>query len=127
MIINLYPAFQIVLLLFRILVAAIFISSGWSHVQHPNERGKDIGMSSGPTLILGWVEIIGSVSIAFGIWIQIGAALLILTMLGAIYKKIMIWNIGFYEDQSFGWHYDLLLLMANLIIITANQQLVLIG
>src|SRR5699024_12298311 len=114
-------------LLFRILFAAIFISRGWSHVQHPNERGKAIGMSYVPTLMLGWVVIIGSVSIEFGIWIQIGAALLILTMLGAIHNKIMIWNIGFYEDQSFGWHYDLLLLMVYLIIIYDNQQLVLIG
>lgn len=127
MIIDLSSITSITLLALRIVVAIIFLSSGWSHAQNPQKRGESIGMPKGATLILGLVEIIGALSVAFGIWIQIGAALLILSMLGAIYKKIFVWNLGFFDDESLGWHYDLMLLCANFIFLTEGGRLVLVG
>ncbi len=77
-------------------------------------------MSSMATSILGFAEVLGAISVALGIFSQIGAVLIMLAMSGAIYKKIAEWNIGFYGKDGFGWHYDLLLLLATLVIFTTG-------
>jgi len=38
---------DVALLLFRILVGIAFMTSGWKHLQDPEARSKDIGMSKG--------------------------------------------------------------------------------
>lgn len=106
------------LLLLRIIIAIIFFSSGKSHVQNPKARGKSIGMSAAATSILGIAEIVAAFSIALGIYAQIGAVIIIVVMLGAIYKKVVEWKVGFYADEGFGWHYDLILLFGALVIFT---------
>lgn len=123
--INLSPLFDFSLLLLRIVVAIIFISSGWSHASNPGQRSQQIGLSKTATLLLGLAELLGALSIALGIYIQIGALLLIFVMLGAIGKKIFIWETGFYSDEGFGWHYDLLLLCANLLFLAEAGRWVL--
>ena len=77
-------------------------------------------MSPQATKALGLVEMLAAISVILGVLPQIGALLLIGTMLGAIYKKIFAWNTGFYADEGFGWHYDLLLLAAALVILATN-------
>lgn len=108
------------LLLLRIIIAIVFFSSGKSHVQDPKGRGESIGMSPAVTAILGASEMAAAVSLALGIFIQASAAILILVMLGAIYKKIFVWKTGFYADEGFGWHYDLLLLAGCFVILCTN-------
>ncbi len=108
------------LLLLRIIIAIVFFSSGKDHVQKPIERGKSIGMSPTATTLLGFAEIIGAISIALGIYSQIGALLIMAAMLGALYKKIFVWKTKFYEDKGYGWHYDLLLLFGTFVIFTTN-------
>ncbi len=120
MIINLSALSAAAFLALRIIVAIVFFSSGKSHMMHPAKRGKGIGMSPQATRFLGIIELIGALSVAAGIYIQIGAGLLIGVMLGAIYKKTMVWHTGFYSDEGFGWHYDLLLLCANLVFLTTG-------
>ncbi|MEX2346525.1 MAG: DoxX family protein [Balneolaceae bacterium] len=127
MIINLSPLLDIALLALRIIVAIIFFSSGKSHVMKPDERAESIGMSPGATRFLGIVEIAGAISVAAGFYIQVGAALLAGVMLGAIYKKTMVWGTGFYSEKGYGWHYDLLLLCANLVFLATGGSLVLAG
>lgn len=128
MIIDLSSFSDIALLALRIIVAIIFFSSGKSHVMKPDERAESIGLSPGATRFLGIVELTGALSVAAGIYIQIGAALLIGVMLGAIYKKTMVWGTGFYSEKGYGWHYDLLILSANLVFLTAGGgSLILIG
>ena len=107
-------------LLFLRIIAIVFFSSGKSHVQRPKERGESIGMSPTATTVLGLAEIIGAISIAFGIFTQIGALLIMGAMLGAMYKKIFIWKTGFYEDKGSGWHYDLLLFLGTFVIFTTH-------
>ncbi|SRX72482.1 DoxX family protein [Aequorivita antarctica] len=115
------------LLLFRVIIAIVFFSSGKSHVQKPKERGESIGMSPTATTVLGLAEIVGAISIAFGIFTQIGALLIMGAMLGAIYKKIFVWKTGFYEDKGYGWHYDLLLFLGAFVIFaTHGGRLILI-
>ncbi len=108
------------LLLLRIIIAIVFFSSGKSHVQKPKERGESIGMSPTATTILGIAEIVGAIFIAFGIFTQIGALLILGAMLGAMYKKIFVWKTGFYEDKGYGWHYDLLLFLGTFVIFTTH-------
>lgn len=108
------------LLLLRIIVVIVFFSSGKSHAMKPVERGKSVGLSPTMTRFLGIAEIIASVSIALGIFPQIGGVIIAITMLGAIQKKIFVWKSKFYEDKGYGWHYDLIFLIAALVIIATN-------
>lgn len=114
------------LLLLRLMVAAVFVTSGLSHVRNPKERSKSIGMSVGFTMFLGVAEIMGGLGVAFGVLTQLAAIGLILLMLGAIQKKIFVWHTGFWGEKSSGWHYDLMLILINLVIVcTAGGKYVL--
>jgi len=106
------------LLFLRLIIAIILFSSGKGHATHPKERGKSMGMSKSMAFLLGIVEMIAAISMALGIFTQIGAGLIIATMLGAIYMKIGVWKTGFYAEKGFGWHYDLLILLGALVIFT---------
>lgn len=108
------------LLLLRIIVAIVFFSSGKSHAMNPVERGKSVGLPPSVTRFLGIAEIIAAISIALGIFPQIGAAIIVATMLGAIQKKLFVWHTGFYADKGYGWHYDLIFVIAALAIIATN-------
>jgi putative oxidoreductase len=109
------------LLLLRLMVGAIFASSGWSHLKDPAERGQSIGMSKGFTAFLGAAELAGALGVLFGVLTQLAAAGLILVMLGAIQKKIFVWKTGFWgKHGTDGWHYDLMLVVMNLVIIATN-------
>jgi len=108
------------LLLLRLLVAAIFVTSGWSHVTDPKGRAQSIGMSPGFTLFLGAAELAGGLGVAFGVLTQLAAIGLILVMLGAIQKKIFVWHTGFWGEKASGWHYDLMLVLMNLVIVATN-------
>jgi putative oxidoreductase len=112
---------DLALLLLRLLVGFVFISSGWSHAKDPVERGKSIGMSPGFTRFLGTAEIAGGLGVAVGVLPQLAALGLILIMLGAIQKKIFVWHTGFWgKHGTDGWHYDLLFAAALLVIATTG-------
>ena len=108
------------LLLLRIMVGLVFITSGWNHLKNPEARSKDIEMSKGFTIFLGAAEVAGSLGIIFGVLTQLAAAGLILLMLGAIQKKI-VWRTGFWGDSGTnGWSYDTMLVVMNLVIVTTG-------
>jgi putative oxidoreductase len=110
-----------VLLLLRLMVGAVFLSSGWSHLKDPETRGKSIGMSKGFTAFLGVAELAGALGVIFGVLTQLAAAGLILVMLGAVQKKMFVWKTGFWgKHGTDGWHYDLMLVIMNLVIIVTN-------
>ena len=108
------------LLLLRLMVAVVFLDSGWNHLKNPAERSKSIGASTGFTVFLGTAEVLGSMGVAFGVLTQLAATGLILLMLGAIQKKIFVWKIGFWGGRAYGWHYDLMLLVMNLVILVTG-------
>lgn len=105
------------LLLARIAAGVVFFSSGLNHMKQPKERGKSIGMPTSATFVLGAWELLGAISVILGIFAQIGAAMLIVSMLGAISKKVFVWKTGFFASEGMGWHYDLLLLSINAIVL----------
>jgi len=104
------------LLLLRLMVGLVFVTSGYSHVKDPAERSKSIGMSKGFTAFLGIAELAGGLGVAAGVLTQLAAFGLILIMLGAIQKKIFAWHIGFWGEKGSGWHYDLMFVLMNLLI-----------
>jgi len=105
------------LLALRLMVALVFIASGWGHVTKSEERSKSIGMSQGFTIFLGLAEMAGALGVAFGILTQLAALGLILVMLGAIQKKIFVWHTGFWGEKAYGWHYELMIVVMNLVIV----------
>jgi putative oxidoreductase len=111
---------DVALLLMRLLVGLVFVTSGWSHAKDPVTRGESIGFSPGITRLLGLAEMAGGLGVAFGVLTQLAALGLILVMLGAIQKKIFVWHTGFWGKHSDGWHYDLLFVVMNLVIATTG-------
>ena len=93
------------LFLLRLMVAVIFVASGWQHVKDPETRSKSIGMSRVFTTFLGAAELAGGLGVILGILTQLAATGLILVMLGAIQKKIFVWHTGFWGG---GGRYTLL-------------------
>jgi putative oxidoreductase len=117
----LFPFSDIALLLMRLLVGAVFVTSGWSHTKDPVARGKSIGLSPGMTRIVGVVEVAAGLGVAVGVLTQLAALGLIAIMLGAIQKKLMVWHTGFWgKHGTDGWHYDLMLLLMCLVIATTG-------
>lgn len=117
----LLPYSDVAVLLMRLLVGAIFVTSGWSHAKDPVTRGKSIGMSPGFTRFLGVAEIAGGLGVALGVLIQLAAIGLILIMLGAIQKKIAVWHTGLWgKHGTDGWHYELMLVAMCLVIATTG-------
>jgi putative oxidoreductase len=108
------------LLLMRLMVAAVFATSGWSHLKDPKGRAASIGMSAGFTAFIGAAELAGGLGVAFGVLTQIAALGLVLVMLGAIQKKMFVWHTGFWGEKNSGWHYDLMLVVMNLVIATTG-------
>ena len=104
------------LLLLRLMVGLVFVTSGYSHLKDPTARAKSIEMSKGFTIVLGVAEVAGGLGVAFGVLTQLAAFALIAVMLGAIYKKIFAWHTGFWGEKGSGWHYDLMLILMNLLI-----------
>ncbi len=112
---------DLALLLMRILVGLVFITSGWSHTKDPVTRGKSIGLSPGITRVIGVAEMAGGAGVAFGVFPQVAALGLILIMLGAIQKKLLVWKTGFWgKHGNDGWHYDLLFVVMSLVIATTG-------
>jgi putative oxidoreductase len=111
---------DLALLLLRLLVGIVFATSGWSHMRHSEERSKSIEMSRGSTIFLGAAELLGGLGIIAGVLTQLAAIGLIVVMLGAIEKKIVRWHTGFWGEKSSGWHYDLMFVAMNLVILTTN-------
>lgn len=108
------------LLLLRLMVGLVFVTSGYSHLKKPAERAKSIGMSKPFTIFLGASEVAGGLGVSFGVLTQLAAFGLILIMLGAIQKKIAVWHTGFWGEKSEGWHYELMLILMNLVIAFTN-------
>jgi putative oxidoreductase len=112
---------DIALLLLRLMVGTVFITSGYKHLKDPATRSKDIGMSKSFTIFLGAAELAGGLGVVSGVLAQLAAIGLILVMLGAIQKKIFTWHTGFWgKSGTNGWSYETMLVVMNLVIVTTG-------
>ncbi len=115
------------LLFLRVMVAAIFIDSGYNDLRSPDERSKSLGLPKGFTMFLAAAEIAGGAGIILGILQQLAAIGLILIMLGALQKKIFVWKTGFWGEQHPGWYYELTLIsMLSVILFTNGGRFVIL-
>jgi putative oxidoreductase len=108
------------LLLLRVMVAVVFGASGFNHLKAPKQRAESLGMSVGFTVFLGAAELSGALALVAGVLTQWAALGLILVMLGAIYTKVTKWKTGFWGEKSIGWHYELMLVVMNLAILSTG-------
>jgi putative oxidoreductase len=114
---------DVALLLLRLMVGIVFITSGYTHLKDPAARSKDIGMSKSFTIFLGAAELAGGLGVISGVLAQLAAIGLILVMLGAIQKKIFTWHTGFWgKSGTNGWSYDTMLVIMNLVIVTTSGE-----
>ncbi len=108
------------LLLLRLMVGLVFLNAGYGHLKDPAGSAKSIGTSKAFSLFLGIANVAGGMGVAFGVLTQLAAFGLILIMFGAIQKKIFAWHTGFWGEKNSGWHYDLIFILMNLVIICTN-------
>jgi putative oxidoreductase len=112
---------DVALLLLRLMIGIVFVSSGYTHLKDPAARGKDIGMSKGFTIFLGTAELAGALGVISGVFAQLAAIGLILIMLGSISKKMFAWHTGFWgKSGTDGWSYDTIMVVMNLVIVTTG-------
>jgi uncharacterized membrane protein YphA (DoxX/SURF4 family) len=71
----------------RVMVAIVFIDSGWNDLANPVQRSASIGMSQNLTIFLGVAEIAGGLGVAFGFMTQLAAMGLILVMRGSTTRR----------------------------------------
>jgi putative oxidoreductase len=117
---QLFRFSDLALLCLRVIVAAVFFESGRRHVKDPVGRGASVGLSPGLSLALAWAEMAAALGVALGILTQVAGLVLIGVMMGAIQKKVFVWHTGFWGENTYGWHYDLTYLVANLVILTTG-------
>ena len=102
------------------LVVAMVLEPRFQPPEQPRERARSIGLSVPFTVFIGVAEFAGAIALTIGFLAQWAALGLILVMFGAIYTKIAKWKTGFWGDKSMGWHYDLLFIAMNLVILTTG-------
>ena len=71
-----------------------------------------MGWSSGSVVLLGLVELLSGLALILGFYAEIGALLVGIVMLGALFHKMFKWNIPFSAMDKMGWEFDLILLGA---------------
>ena len=108
--VDFYAFLPLALLFLRVILAIMFIDSGRRHMQDPKGRGEGLGFSASFTWFLGFVEVVGGLLILAGLFTHYAAFILSGVMVGAIYFKVFVWNMGIYGKNNDGWYYDALLL-----------------
>jgi len=108
------------ILLLRLMVGLVFATSGYNHLKDPETRAKSIELPKSLTIFLGLAEVAGALGVAAGVLTQLAAFGLILIMLGAIQKKIFVWHTGFWGEKTYGWHYEVMFILMNLLIAFTN-------
>lgn len=110
---------DLALLLLRVMVGLVFLTSGWNHLRDPAARSKSIGTSKPFTIFLGAAEFAGGLGVTLGVLAQLAAIGLILIMLGAMQEKMFVWHTGFWGSSGTnGWSYEIMLIVMNLVIVT---------
>jgi putative oxidoreductase len=104
------------ILFLRVLVMLVFATSGWRDLTQTAERAKSLGLSLGMTKLVGTVELLAGLGVGFGVLPHLSSAGLMIIMLGAMFKKAVVWKSGFWGKDSQGWHYDLLFFAMNLLV-----------
>lgn len=101
------------LFILRLVVAIIFLYHGLPKLMKAGMMGQMMGMPGGMVFMLGVVEMLSSIGLILGIYMQLASLLLAVVMVGAIYFKTAKWKTGFAVMDKTGWEFDFILLAAN--------------
>lgn len=108
------------LLALRLAVGAIFLVHGkakwamWKMQPSAQMPAQMLGVMK----VLSIGEPLAALALITGVFVQPAALWLSLVMVGAIYLKILKWKVPFTAQNTMGWEFDLILLAANLAILT---------
>ncbi len=116
MFIELSQYSNIGLLILRLTVAFIFIYHALPKINKTRVVAQGMNMPVIFVLLLGMVELLASLGLIFGFYIQFFALLLGVVISGAIWFKAVKWRIPFYARETTGWEFDLILLASNIVI-----------
>lgn len=72
--------------------------------------------------VLSITEPLSGLTLITGIFVQPAALWLSLVMMGAIYFKTSKWKVPFTAQNTTGWEFDLILLAANLALLTSGPS-----
>lgn len=97
----------------RVALAIIF-------VVHGLPKFKNKGLLTPGGKLQGLVEVLGAAGLILNWYVQLIALVFSVIMLGAIYFKVFKWRIPFKASNNTGWEFDLILLAANLLLLTAR-------
>ncbi len=105
------------LFILRLAIAVIFLYHGLPKLKKAKAMAQGMGWKTEMVFILGLVEVLSSIGLILGIYMQLAALLLIIVMIGAIKLKTMKWGVPFSANDKMGWEFDLILLAANMVIL----------
>lgn len=100
----------------RLAVAVIFVVHALPKLQKPAGMAAGMKWPTWKVQLVGAAELLGGLAVATGFGLYIGAAVLALVMVGAMYYKIHVWKAPFTAMDKMGWEFDLILLAATLFI-----------
>lgn len=111
---------DVALFLLRLAVGVIFIYHALPKLKDSKGMASAVGMPAQAIVMLGLVELLSGAGLIFGVFTQIAAFLLAVVMVGAILMKAMKWKVPFAAQDKTGWEFDIILLAANLVILTTG-------
>jgi len=111
---------QFALLALRALTGLVFVWSGAAHLRDVAGSSKDLSLPKPVVFLVGAVELLAGLGIAGGLLTRISCVGLMITMLGAMHRKALVWHSGFWGKGSQGWHYDLLFFLITVLIFATN-------
>lgn len=114
---------DVALLLMRLALGAVFLAHGkmkWGMWKSPEPGAAPMPMRN-VMRFLSIVEPLGGIATIFGFLTQFAAAGFVCIMLGAIWSKIKVWKSPFVGMNATGWEFDLMNLVASLVLITAGS------
>ena len=116
MIVDLNP--DLGMLLLRLALAVVFLAHGPAKLMKTKEMAKGMGMQPNMVMMVGAAETVGALSMLLGVATDIGAILLGIVMIGAIYFKTQKWGKKFTGEG--GWELDFSLLVACLAVLLSG-------
>lgn len=109
---------DLALLVLRLALGIVFLAHGPVKFMKTKDMAAGLGMSENQVRGIGALETAGAVMVIGGLWEQIGAILLGIVMLGAIYFKTQKWGKNFTGEN--GWEFDFILLAAAVTVLVAG-------
>jgi putative oxidoreductase len=104
----------------RFVLAAVFIYHAYPKLKDSKGMAKMMGAPSMMVLAMGLMELFAGLSVLLGVYIQLGALMIAVIMVGAIKMKVLKWKTPFSATDKMGWEFDLVLLAMALLLLTSG-------